>query len=91
MAGRNRIRVREQPEWAPQGNCWGMDPDLFFPDGPGGDSNAAKAVCATCPVQEVCLEYALTNGERFGIWGGVSERERRRMVRERNGRKASGA
>lgn len=67
-----------------------MDPELFFPEGPGGDSIVAKGVCATCRVKDQCLEYALANGERFGIWGGCSERERRRIVKERNGRKATG-
>ena len=56
--------------------------DGFFPE-KGGSTRQAKAVCLMCPVREVCLEYALDNEERHGIWGGVSERERRRMVKER--------
>jgi WhiB family redox-sensing transcriptional regulator len=56
----------------------GVDPDAFYPD-KGGSTRAAKAVCAGCPVTADCLEYALTAGERWGVWGGLSERERRRL------------
>jgi WhiB family redox-sensing transcriptional regulator len=47
----------------------------------GGSTRAAKRICQTCTVQTECLEYALANDERFGIWGGLSERERRRLKR----------
>jgi WhiB family redox-sensing transcriptional regulator len=57
-------------------NCRGLDPDLFFPER-GEDSSQAKAVCRECPVQFDCLDYALANGEKFGIWGSLSERQRR--------------
>ena len=59
-----------------------MDPDLFFPER-GASTREAKAVCRACVVQNECLEYALVNGEKFGIWGGLSERERRRLRRQR--------
>jgi WhiB family redox-sensing transcriptional regulator len=62
-----------------------MDPvaaDAFFPE-KGGGTKAAKAICAGCEVQAECLDYALDNDERFGIWGGLSERERRRLKRQR--------
>jgi WhiB family transcriptional regulator, redox-sensing transcriptional regulator len=63
-------------------NCTGVDPELFFPL--RGESTApAKAACRGCVVREECLEYALANGEKFGIWGGMSERERRRLRRDR--------
>ncbi len=61
-----------------QANCRGIDPALFFPER-GGSSAEAKAVCAGCVVREQCLDYALENHERLGIWGGLSERQRRRV------------
>ena len=63
-------------------NCLGVDPDLFFPER-GASTREAKEVCRGCVVQKDCLEYALANGEKFGIWGGLSERERRRIRRSR--------
>jgi WhiB family redox-sensing transcriptional regulator len=68
--------------WQGQANCMGVDPDLFFPER-GGSTREAKEVCRGCVVREDCLEYALANGEKFGIWGGMSERERRRVRRAR--------
>ena len=59
--------------WQERANCLGVDPDLFFPER-GASTKEAKGVC---------LEYALTHGEKFGIWGGMSERERRRIRRQR--------
>jgi WhiB family redox-sensing transcriptional regulator len=70
------------PAFMDLGSCRGMDPDVFFPD--RGESLApAKAVCGECIVRDECLEYALDHGERFGVWGGTSERERRRLRRAR--------
>src|SRR5213592_3136446 len=68
--------------WQWQANCMGVDPDLFFPER-GASTREAKAVCRGCVVQVDCLEYALAHGEKFGIWGGLSERERRRIRRQR--------
>jgi WhiB family redox-sensing transcriptional regulator len=68
--------------WQAKANCMGVDPDLFFPDR-GGSQKEAKEVCRNCVVREDCLEYALANGEQFGIWGGESERGRRRIRRIR--------
>ena len=68
--------------WMDRGNCAGVDPDLFFPSR-GEDTSDAKAVCAACTVREACLDYALTTREKFGIWGGLSERERRRIRGQR--------
>ena len=68
--------------WQDQANCLGVDPDLFFPER-GASTREAKEVCRGCVVREECLEYALSNGEKFGIWGGMSERERRRVRRAR--------
>ena len=72
----------EERSWHDQANCLGVDPDLFFPER-GASTREAKEVCRGCVVREACLEYALTNGEKFGIWGGMSERERRRVRRAR--------
>lgn len=66
--------------WQEQALCAYVDPDVFFPE-KGGSSREAKRICAQCAVAAECLEYALANDERFGIWGGLSERERRRLKR----------
>jgi len=68
--------------WQERANCLGVDPDLFFPER-GASTREAKSVCRGCDVRLECLEYALGHGEKFGIWGGLSERERRRVRRER--------
>ena len=68
--------------WQRQANCMGVDPDLFFPER-GASTREAKEVCRGCVVRADCLEYALANGEKFGIWGGLSERERRKIRRRR--------
>ncbi len=68
--------------WQERANCLGVDPDLFFPER-GASTREAKGVCNGCEVRLDCLEYALINGEKFGIWGGLSERERRRLRRQR--------
>jgi WhiB family transcriptional regulator, redox-sensing transcriptional regulator len=68
--------------WQSRANCMGVDPELFFPER-GSSTREAKEVCRGCVVREDCLEYALANGEKFGIWGGMSERERRRVRRMR--------
>jgi WhiB family redox-sensing transcriptional regulator len=68
--------------WQDEANCLGVDPDLFFPER-GASTREAKEVCRGCVVRDACLEFALANGEKFGIWGGMSERERRRIRRQR--------
>ena len=60
--------------------CAQTDPEAFFPE-KGGSTREAKRVCLSCEVRSECLEYALAHDERFGIWGGLSERERRRLKR----------
>src|SRR6266516_4318297 len=72
----------EERTWQDDANCLGVDPDLFFPER-GASTREAKEVCRGCVVREECLEYALANGEKFGIWGGLSERELRRIRRQR--------
>ena len=64
--------------WQQQALCAQTDPEAFFPE-KGGSTREAKRVCSGCEVRSECLEYALANDERFGIWGGLSERERRRV------------
>jgi WhiB family redox-sensing transcriptional regulator len=71
-----------EPSWKDEANCLGVDPDLFFPER-GESTKQAKSVCAGCVVRDECLEYAIVNVEKFGIWGGKSERERRLLRRER--------
>ena len=76
------IEPADAKGWQDFANCLGVDPDLFFPER-GASTREAKEVCKGCVVREDCLEYALANGEKFGIWGGLSERERRRIRRQR--------
>ena len=71
------------PSWTEEANCKGADADLFFPER-GASTRKAKAICRACSVQSVCLESAIENSEKFGIWGGMSERERRRIKRQRS-------
>jgi len=68
--------------WRHRAACRGVDPDVFYPVS-DEEAEAAKAVCNACPVRQPCLEYALANRERDGVWGGATERERRRMIRQR--------
>jgi len=68
--------------WQDYANCRGADADLFFPER-GASTRKAKAICAECQVRQECLEFAIQIGEKFGIWGGMSERERRKTRRER--------
>lgn len=68
--------------WMAQGLCAEKPPSLFFPsDGVGVD--VARKICAECPVKLTCLEYALDNRIDHGVWGGTSERERRRLIKAR--------
>jgi WhiB family redox-sensing transcriptional regulator len=64
--------------WQSDSLCAQTDPEAFFPE-KGGSTRDAKKICASCEVRVHCLEYALENDERFGIWGGLSERERRKL------------
>ncbi len=74
--------------WMADGNCRDESPSLFFPsDGVGVE--VARRICATCPVKSPCLEYALRNRIDHGVWGGASERERRRIARRRRSARAA--
>lgn len=92
---REKIRIRDitissvpsdddtgKGDFTEYANCRGVDPDLFFPE-KGASVKEAQRVCSGCVVRDECGEYALARGERFGIWGGMSERERRRIRKAR--------
>src|SRR6185312_9107980 len=74
------LDVEDELRWQDRALCAQTDPEAFFPE-KGGSTREAKRICTTCTVRAECLEYALGNDERFGIWGGLSERERRRLKR----------
>jgi WhiB family transcriptional regulator, redox-sensing transcriptional regulator len=67
-------------QWQDRALCAQTDPEAFFPE-KGGSTREAKKICLGCEVRAECLDYALAHDERFGIWGGLSERERRRLKR----------
>lgn len=69
-----------EEQWQERALCAQTDPEAFFPE-KGGSTREAKRICSGCEVKGECLDYALANDERFGIWGGLSERERRRLKR----------
>ncbi len=74
------LLLEDDRPWVSYAACRDSEADLFFP-GPDGDTAEAKKVCASCAVRQQCLDYALTVRERYGVWGGTSERERRRLLR----------
>jgi WhiB family redox-sensing transcriptional regulator len=83
-----------QTNWFDDAACQGADTDVFFPLSASGEAAAeAKAICATCPVRELCLEHALENRPPDGIWGGLTPIERHRLIRRRQkaARKQRGA
>jgi WhiB family redox-sensing transcriptional regulator len=65
--------------WTEHAICAQTDPDAFYPD-KGGSTKDAKRVCRSCPVIAECLAYALDHGDRYGVWGGLSWRERRKLL-----------
>ena len=72
------------PSWHSKAACRGLDPAIFYPaTDDEADADIAKAVCDQCSVREACLEYALARREKDGVWGGCTERERRRIIRQR--------
>jgi len=83
LLGKLHTRTRADTSWQARANCIGVDPDLFFPE--HGESLApAKAVCSGCEVRAECLDYALATGQHHGVWGGTSERERKRTRKAGN-------
>ncbi len=69
-------------EWRVRGACNGLDPTIFYPDDEEA-SDEAKGICIGCSVRVACLEHALISREKEGVWGGATERERRRIIRQR--------
>ncbi len=83
VPGVRRVRSVDDDDtlaWQADALCAQTDPEAFFPE-KGGSTRDAKKICGTCEVRGECLDYALQNDERFGIWGGLSERERRKLRR----------
>jgi WhiB family redox-sensing transcriptional regulator len=83
VPGVRRVRAAVEEDalaWQADALCAQTDPEAFFPE-KGGSTRDAKTICTSCEVRGECLEYALQNDERFGIWGGLSERERRKLRR----------
>lgn len=76
----------DRPAWMACGNCVGLDPNLFFPER-GADTREARAVCEGCEVLDECLEFGMNI--KWGIWGGKSERERRKLRKEWKARRAA--
>jgi WhiB family redox-sensing transcriptional regulator len=71
-------RIATDYSWQERGSCRGVDSELFFPASED-EAISGKAICTTCPVRVACLAFALERNERFGIWGGLTERERGRL------------
>jgi WhiB family redox-sensing transcriptional regulator len=72
----------DAPAWRDLGACRGLDPGVFYPE-TDEEAQVAKAVCGECDVRLTCLEHALVHREKQGVWGGATERERRRIIRQR--------
>lgn len=73
---------KDSVEWMKKAKCRGLLPSEFYPnDGTGVE--IVQRICVVCPVRDKCLEHALNNGEQYGVWGGASERERRRILKRR--------
>jgi WhiB family redox-sensing transcriptional regulator len=81
LAPRVAVAEREDLSWQDRAVCAEIGGDFWFPE-KGGSTREPKQVCRACPVRAECLEYALEHDERFGVWGGLSERERRRLKRQ---------
>jgi WhiB family redox-sensing transcriptional regulator len=70
--------IAHRPAWMKRAQCRGEDRSLFFPS-LGGNTAKAGAICSSCPVRQECLAYALADPESAGVWGGVTERDRRKL------------
>jgi WhiB family transcriptional regulator, redox-sensing transcriptional regulator len=82
------IDVRDLPDqvsppdhWQELSACYGLDPEVFFPT-TEEEAGLALSYCSHCQVREVCLAWAVRNGERYGVWGGTTEQQRRRLIRQ---------
>ncbi len=78
----SELSTMNPQSWRNHAACRGIDPEIFHPV-TDEEADQAKEVCAECPVQEACLEHALGVREKDGVWGGCTERERRRIMRQR--------
>ena len=76
------VKVKVQTSWREQAACKGQDTAVFFPAS-DAEAGPAKAICATCPVRDLCLEWALATHQEDGVWGGLTDNERRRLRRRR--------
>lgn len=76
-----RAPVNEERPWMVFGSCRDRDPDIFFPE-TSRQAREAIAICNACPVRDECLEYSLEARERFGIWGGMTDKQRRQLLRQ---------
>lgn len=76
-----RMKTMNLP-WRQLARCRGADPEIFYAV-TDEEAEEAKEICSLCPVRETCLEYALVHREKHGVWGGLTERERRRILRRR--------
>ena len=81
MTPPNRINTRDL-DWRDDAACRGLDTSIFFPATEDG-AEEAKAICRTCPVQQACLDWAIATRQEDGVWGGLTEKERRRVRRRR--------
>ena len=77
-----RVDKQHIPAWRQRAACRGVDPDTFYPVS-DEEAEQAKAICHGCSVREACLEWAIQTREKDGVWGGATERERRRIIRQR--------
>lgn len=82
-------KAKSMGDWREDAVCIDHGPEMFFPERHQALAQQAKAVCKTCPVRMECLDEAIANNERFGIWGGMDTLERSKEVRRRRNRKAS--
>ena len=69
-------------DWRDQAACLGLDPQVFYPT-TDDEADEARRICDACAVKDDCLEYALARREKDGVWGGATERDRRRIIRQR--------
>ena len=81
-AGHGKKGHLQAGAWIEDGDCRGMDTSIFFPER-GKKSETAKAICDECPVREPCGVHGVVSPEKFGIWGGLSERQRRLLRKDR--------
>jgi WhiB family transcriptional regulator, redox-sensing transcriptional regulator len=74
-------QVSPPDHWQELSACYGLDPEVFFPT-TEEEAGLALSYCGVCSVREVCLAWAVRNGERYGVWGGTTEQQRRRLIRQ---------